>query len=838
MRCFSVCSMFVLLIALIPPLFANDRWPADFEYLHPIPNSSLLSDSTTIITRLYDDGELQDPTDVQFQVTGSKSGSHSGETLLSRSTQTFIFKPDRIFATAESVFVNIQVPALDINYDFSFTTSLRPSSATLRAAHAYTQLESHPEERSTPGGIINGVAVPPGFPQFRPSINIDPSPGKLFVTGWNWLMIFENDGTPYFFRRSNSHVWDFTVQPNGLISYMDGATAKVMNQHFEIIKSYKCRHGYATDPHEFVMLPNGHVLLIAQDTQIFDLSEIVEGGKPAANVVGTHIQELDADKNVIFEWRCWDYYDILDAIHEPLRSQTIHAVHMNSIDVDYDSNLVISSRHLDEVTKIDRRTGEIIWRLGGVNNQFTFINETEPFNYQHDVRAVPGKPNHYTLLDNGNHHDPPYSRAVEYRVEESSKTALKVWEYRHQPKRFTHWMGSVQRLPSGNTHIGWAHQKLPKVTEVTPEGQIVYEADFVYPETGYRSHRFEWSGCAKTPSLFVERKPHKVILLFTQFGDCPIEAYNIYADTTQLPTTRIASTSQPFLELDDLSGPQTYYFRVTSVDSSGNESDFSNQISAFVKSVTPDSNLLTNGDFSLGMQGWQVSTQQENMSTVSVNQKGQLHVEIAYSGDSPTDVTVSQPRIPLYELKTYQLEFEAYASANRPLLVQLTDSLGHTDYSMLGLVGLSRRPEQFKFQFLMEDYTDQAAQLQFALAHQAGDVYIDNVVLKEVKDTRVVKDTVEPPNQFRVIPNYPNPFNAQTTVRYELPDAAAVDIRIVDTLGRVVTHQHVGLKEAGSHEFQWNAENQPSGLYFCSIRVNDSQGKPLDSKTLKLILMK
>ena len=619
-------------------------------------------------------------------------------------------------------------------------------------------------------------------------------------------------------------------------SFMDGATAKVMNEHFQVIKMYKCRHGYRTDPHEFIMLPNGHVLLIAEDSQLLDLSEIVEGGKTNVNVVGTHIQELDADKNVVFEWRCWDNFNIRDALNIPLTGKTVHYVHMNALDVDYDGNLIVSSRHLDEVTKIDRRTGEIIWRLGGANNQFTFVDDPDQFSHQHHVRVVPSKPGHYTMMDNGNHHSPPYSRAVEYKLDEEQKIATKVWEYRHDPDRYTHWMGSVQRLPSGNTLIGWAHEKLPKVTEVTPQGSIVYEGDFIYSETAYRSHRYEWSGCAKQPEAFVESEPDRLTLMFNQFGDCSIEQFYIYADTTELPTTLVDSTTENVFEFTDLQGPNTYYFRVTSIDSDGQESDFSNQVSAFVRFVAPDSNILDNGDFSSGLNEWEFVTIEEELATASVDENNRLHIEIAHKGDSPEDVALYQSDIPLFELKTYKLEFDAYANTNRPLQVRLTDSLGRYDYSMFGLIALTRRLEHFEFEFLMDDYTDPAARLCFALAQSAGDVYIDNISLQQVSNTEV-KSSQQSPTRFRILANYPNPFNAQTTVLYELPHEADVEIRVFDVLGRTVEHQHNGLMRAGTHEFRWNAESEPSGLYFCSIHLKDARGKQL-SKMLKMMLMK
>ena len=152
-------------------------------------------------------------------------------------------------------------------------------------------------------------------------------------------------------------------------------------------------------------------------------------------------------------------YLFTDVIHEDLTFYSIDYVHMNSLAVDYDSNLVISSRSLSEVTKIDRETGDIIWRFGGENNQFQLIDDPYRISYQHHVRPVSGKPNHYTIFDNGNYHTPKFSRAVEYKVDPVNGTAENVWEFHCDPDRYTHMMGDVQRLSNvdyynvyGDTH--------------------------------------------------------------------------------------------------------------------------------------------------------------------------------------------------------------------------------------------------------------------------------------------------------------------------------------------------------------------------------------------------
>ena len=121
--------------------------------------------------------------------------------------------------------------------------------------------------------------------------------------------------------------------------------------------------------------------------------------------------------------------------------------HMNAIDIDTDGHILLSSRNTSEVTKINRDTGDIIWRLGGVHNQFTFVND--PLNgprNQHAVRMV--TTNDYTMFDNGNLHNPPVSRGVEYRLDTNNMTATLVWQYPNPttPSMYSFYMGDVQRL--------------------------------------------------------------------------------------------------------------------------------------------------------------------------------------------------------------------------------------------------------------------------------------------------------------------------------------------------------------------------------------------------------
>lgn len=219
------------------------------------------------------------------------------------------------------------------------------------------------------------------------------------------------------------------------------------------------------------------------------MSVIVPGGNPAASVTGLILQELDPAKNVVFQWSSWDHFAITDATHQNLTGAVIDYVHANAFEWDTDGHILLSSRHMDEITKINRQTGEIIWRLGGRNNQFTFLNDTLRFSHQHDVRRLPN--GNITLFDNGNFHVPQFSRVVEYRLDETLMTAELVWEYRHTPDIYAFATGNAQRLPNGNTLISWGTTN--RIMEVRPDGSkaldIILSSDF----RTYRAHRFPWS---------------------------------------------------------------------------------------------------------------------------------------------------------------------------------------------------------------------------------------------------------------------------------------------------------------------------------------------------------
>ena len=181
--------------------------------------------------------------------------------------------------------------------------------------------------------------------------------------------------------------------------------------------------------------------------------------------------------------------DATDATLPNFTGSHIDPVHANAIELDGDGNILLSSRHPDEITKINRETGDIMWRLGGKNNQFTLPGDTLWFSHQHAIRRLAN--GHYVVFDNGNGHVPQFSRAIESVLDTVAMTCRLVWPYA-RPDTFSSAMGYVQQQDDGKTLIGWG-ATAPAVSVVTPEGKVVYELWFPNGAYRYRAILEPWS---------------------------------------------------------------------------------------------------------------------------------------------------------------------------------------------------------------------------------------------------------------------------------------------------------------------------------------------------------
>ena len=330
---------------------------------------------------------------------------------------------------------------------------------------------------------------------------------------WQANLFFQRGGTPQkpvkiidpsiteiYSQNMGMKGWDFKVNYNNKLSYFDRLSKGwfIMDSLQNEVDSVYCLNGYTADNHDFLALANGNYVLFAYDEQPYAMDTVVAGGDPNAMVEGLIIQELDANHNLVFEWKSWDHFHVTDNMYLDLTASNIPFIHANAIDIDFDGHFLVSCRGLDEITKIHRITGEIIWRWGGTQNEFTFVNDY-PFTHQHSIRSLGN--NRYLLYDNGNY-SAQYtgtiniSRAVEYELDTNLMQATKVWEFVHPDSLYTPSIGGVQRLPNGNTLIDFGNLQWLNigsiVTEVDTNNQIVFQLEYDNGGNLYRAQKFDW----------------------------------------------------------------------------------------------------------------------------------------------------------------------------------------------------------------------------------------------------------------------------------------------------------------------------------------------------------
>jgi len=120
-------------------------------------------------------------------------------------------------------------------------------------------------------------------------------------------------------------------------------------------------------------------------------------------------------------------------------------------------------------------------------------------------------------------------------------------------------------------------------------------------------------------------------------------------------------------------------------------------------------------------------------------------------------------------------------------------------------------------------YTDSNVQSNKTYTYRLYDVNKQGV--KSLKQSALVKVTVVIPKTTDLLPAYPNPFNPETTIRYDLAQDATVDLFIVDILGRTVATLIDGQKvQAGIWDIRWNGVNDAgnkiaSGAYLVIFKA-------------------
>lgn len=269
------------------------------------------------------------------------------------------------------------------------------------------------------------------------------------------------------------------------------------------VQAGRGRHG---DLHEILLTP--------QKTALITIYREIDPGRLVEGIV----QEVDVETGrVLFEWRSADHVGLDESsMTQVTPAGNVDYFHLNSVDVDTDGHLLISARHTSAVYKVDRKSGEVIWRLGGTKSDFK-IDPAASFAYQHDVRRHADGT--LTLFDN-NAAAPTStagSRGLRIALDMKKMRASLVQEWRPPDGRTAWAMGNLQQLADGGVFIGWG--TAGSFSEFDKDGTMRFDARFADGSVGYRAFRFAWTARPKgKPAMAVRQNTDGTMTVFASWN--------------------------------------------------------------------------------------------------------------------------------------------------------------------------------------------------------------------------------------------------------------------------------------------------------------------------------
>ncbi len=208
--------------------------------------------------------------------------------------------------------------------------------------------------------------------------------------------------------------------------------------------------------HDMVELPDGTVAAIVVSP--YTGGEIALNGSSADQLVEFH---PDGTTSVI--WDAWEDFP-------ELATQGQNWTHGNGLDYHpEDDTYTMSLKGQSMMIRIDRATGERLWTLGGVYNDFRYIDGAEPIILHHQFDRLDDG---MLIFDNGDNNR-GYSRAVEYTFDMDEMTVALAWEYVRDPPVYVYAKGDVTRFDDGSTQVVWSSSG--EIQDVDPDGDVTWE---------------------------------------------------------------------------------------------------------------------------------------------------------------------------------------------------------------------------------------------------------------------------------------------------------------------------------------------------------------------------
>jgi hypothetical protein len=426
------------------------------------------------------------------------------------------------------------------------------------------------------------------------------APGYIFVTprtiypGRTGPTIFDKDGHVVWFHRQSKNLAAQNLRPQvyrgrpvltwglrppqvpegkTLIGNAHNSYEVIADSSYHIIKRVRAQgRGVKTDTHDFVITARNTALVLGGRYLPRRLSRY--GGPRRSGIVDCLVQEIDLrTKRLLFNWSAARHIPLSESMAKPPRTGPWDPYHLNSVSVDSDGNLLVSSRATSTVYKIDRHSGRIIWKLGGKHSTFRMGRGTA-FYFQHDaVRQSDGT---ITLFDNGtsdiNRHYRHRSEGKRLRLSWKRKMATLVRAFK-PPAGMTALstsQGNTSVLDNGNVFVGWGIS--PWLSEYGADGRLLFAAHFrsVWHHS-YRATKAPWQGRpGGDPAIYARVTAGRVVAYVSWNGATEVAQWRLLGGAAKDALGEL--TTQPWADFETkLSAEVTPAFvQIEALDAGGN----------------------------------------------------------------------------------------------------------------------------------------------------------------------------------------------------------------------------------------------------------------------------
>jgi len=247
---------------------------------------------------------------------------------------------------------------------------------------------------------------------------------------------------------------------------------------------------------------------------------------------------------------------------------------------------------------------------------------------------------------------------------------------------------------------------------------------------------------------------------------------------------------------------------------------------AAVFNIRPNPDDLTRYAYT-GFEGYQAGWSYDGNNFYTVGDDEDWVYGFSYSGQ-----WLKSPKIhiPNDNNATFMVDAAKIYSGTKEcrVMISTTDTLSGSFTTELGRITPGDNWSSQVFSLRPYKNTD----LYFGIEYLSSDGFIilDDLTIWTPKVVLKTKEII--PEKHDMLNVYPNPFNPRTSIDFQLSSSADVEISIFSLRGNKVLTLLNETKEAGAYELNWNAKDFPSGLYICSLLINNNL---IDSQKMLLV---